>query len=141
MESQLLAGVDKEYASNQDVVRVEITQRDTLLQQIQDALKSLLSGKERFSALLMQNASTLAEHKHKAILEKMNTAIKRLDGWQSIADQNRQLMAYQLDERNKLLIGLYSFVERREDVAPEWKDMATMIAGLGDSGGGWLTPS
>lgn len=140
MESQLLAGVDKEYASNQDVVRVEITQRDTLLQQIQDALKSLLSGKERFSALLMQNASTLAEHKHKAILEKMNTAIKRLDGWQSIADQNRQLMAYQLDERNKLLIGLYSFVERREDVAPQWADMAKMIAGLGDSGGGWLTP-
>ena len=141
VESLFLAGVDKEYGSNQDVTRVEITQRDTLLQQIQEALRALLSGKERYSSLLMQNASTLAEHKHKAILEKMNVAIKRLDGWQMIADQNRQLMAYQLDERNKLLIGLYSFVERREDIAPEWKDMAQMIAGLGDSGGGWLTPS
>jgi hypothetical protein len=50
-------------------------------------------------------------------------------------------MAYQIDERNKLLIGLYSFVERREDVAPEWKDMASMIAGLADAGGGWLTPN
>jgi len=50
-------------------------------------------------------------------------------------------MAYQLDERNKLLIGLYSFVERREDAAPEWRDMSTMIAGLGDSGGGWLSPN
>lgn len=141
VEGILLSGVDKEYASNQDVVRVEIGQRDSLLQQIQDALKSLLSGKERYSSLLMQNASTLAEHKHRAIVERMNVAVKRLDGWQTIADQNRQLMAYQLDERNKLLIGLYSFVERREDIAPEWKDMSQMIAGLADSGGGWLTPN
>jgi hypothetical protein len=50
-------------------------------------------------------------------------------------------MAYQLDERNKLLIGLYSFVERREDIGPEWKDMTQIIAGLGDSAGGWLSPS
>ena len=49
-------------------------------------------------------------------------------------------MQYQLDERNKLLIGLYAFVERREDVAPQWHEMAQMIAGLSDSAGGWITP-
>jgi hypothetical protein len=141
VESLFLAGFDKEYAAKQDVVRVDISQRYSLLQQTQEALRALISGKERYSSILMQNAVTLAEHKHKVIVEKMNVAIKRLDGWQTIADQNRQLMAYQLDERNKLLIGLYSFVERREDIAPEWKDMSQMIAGLADSGGGWLTPN
>lgn len=40
-------------------------------------------------------------------------------------------MAYQLDERNKLLIGLYSFVERREDEGPTWNDGArvTLLGG------------
>jgi hypothetical protein len=100
-----------------------------------------MSGKERYAVLLMQNANTLAEHKHRAIVEMMNTAIQRLDGWKSVADQERQLMTYQLDERNKLLMGVYAFVERREDIGPEWKDMTQMIAGLADSGGGWLTPN
>jgi len=99
-----------------------------------------LGGKEKFSTLLLQHANTLAEHKHRAIAQRPETAVKRLTGWQSVADENRKLMAYQLDERNKLLIGLYSFVERREDIGPEWKDQATMIASLGDSGGGWVTP-
>jgi len=103
-------------------------------------LTGVLGGKERFSNLLMQNANMLSEHRHRAVVERMNTAAQRLEGWKSVAAENRQLMAYQLDERNKLLIGLYSFVERREDISPEWKDMASMIAGLSDSGGGWIQP-
>jgi len=100
----------------------------------------LIQGKDRYASALMQVSSNLAEHKHKAIVERMNTTAARLDGLRMTHDQNRALMAYQLDERNKLLIGLYSFVERREDAAPEWKDMSTMIASLGDSGNSWMTP-
>jgi hypothetical protein len=140
IETQQLSGIEQQHSSKQEVSRTEMNQRNLFLQQIQDALRGLLTGKERYSAVLMSNASTLAEHKHRAIAERMNTAVQRLDGWHRISDQNRQLMAYQLDERNKLLVGLYSFVEKRDDIAPEWKDMASMIAGLGDSAGGWLTP-
>lgn len=141
IESQFLECIQRKYTNRQDVSKTEMSQRDTLLSQLQSALTSLMSGKERYAVLLMQNANSLADHKHRAIIELMNTSIQRLEGWKSIADQNRTLMAYQLDERNKLLIGLYSFVERREDVAPEWKDMSAMIAGLADSGGGWLSPN
>lgn len=140
IEAQFLAAIDRYYAAKQDVNRGEISQRDVLLTQLQGALNALLSGKERYSTLLLQNASQLAEHKHRAIAERMNTAVQRLEGWKSVAEQNRVLMAYQLDERNKLLIGLYSFVERRDDISPEWAEMSKMIAGLSDSGGGWLTP-
>lgn len=140
VEQLFLEAVERQHTAKQEVTRNEISERDTLLQQLQTALNSLIGGKERFSTLLLQNASTLAEHKHRAIAERMDTAVRRLEGWKSIADENRALMAYQLDERNKLLIGLYSFVERRDDIAPEWKDMASMIAGLGDSGGGWIQP-
>lgn len=141
VESLHLAGIDKQFAAKQDVNRGQVSQRDVLLQQIQDALKSLMAGKERFATLLLQNATTLAEQKSRAVVEKMNVAVQRLSGWKTVADQNRQLMAYMLDERNKLLVGLYNFVERRDDIAPEWKDMASMVAGLSDSGGGWLTPN
>ena len=132
--------IQRQLAAKQDVTRGEMSQRDILLQQLQSALTALLGGKERFSTLLLQNASTLSEHKHKAIIERMNTATKRLEGWKSVADDNRRLLSYQLDERNKLLIGIYSFVERREDIGPLWADQARMIASLGDSGGGWVTP-
>lgn len=140
VEQLFVECIQRQLAAKQDVTKGEMSQRDTLLQQLQSALTALLGGKERFSTLLLQIASKLAEHKNKAIAERLDTAVKRLEGWKSVADDNRRLMAMQLDERNKLLIGLYSFVERRNDLSPEWKDQAAMIASLGDSSGGWVTP-
>jgi len=140
IRQQFIEAVERQHAAKQTVTRTEISQRDILLQQLQAALTGVLGGKERFSNLLMQNANMLSEHRHRAVVERMNTAAQRLEGWKSVAAENRQLMAYQLDERNKLLIGLYSFVERRDDIAPEWRDQAQMIASLADSGGGWITP-
>jgi hypothetical protein len=140
IESQFLESIQRQFAAKQDATKTKISQKDTLLQQLQSALTALMSGKERYAVLLMQNANTLAEHKHRAIVEMMNVSIQRLDGWKDVADQERKLMVYQLDERNKMLMAVYAFVERREDIAPEWRDMAKMIAGLGDSGGGWLQP-
>lgn len=135
-----LDSYDKKYAARQDASRTSVTIRANLLNQLQEAVKGVIAGKERYATITMQHASIVAEHKHKAIVQKMNEAVARLEGWKTIADQNRTLMAYQLDERNKLLIGLYGFVERRDDIGPEWKEMASMIAGLGDSAGGWVTP-
>lgn len=140
VKQQFVESVERQHTAKQTVTRSEMSQRDILLQQLQTALIGLLGGKERFSNLLMQNANTLADHKHKAIAQRLETAVKRLSGWQSIAEDNRKMMAYQLDERNKLLVGLYSFVERRDDVGPAWADSAKIIAGLGDSAGGWTQP-
>lgn len=140
IRNRILAGQQAILAARDANVRLGIEVNSTLLQQLQGALTGVLGGKERFSTLLMQNASTLVELKHKVIVERMETAVKRLDGWKSVADDNRRLLAYQLDERNKLLIGLYSFVERRDDIGPTWNDGARMIAALGDAGGGWVAP-
>ena len=140
IETQNLAGLDKQHSAQQDVSRIAMGERDTLLAQLQDAVKAIIAGKERFSAMTMQNASTLAEHKHKAIIEKMNEFAARLEGSRYTQDADMKLMAYQLDEQNKLLIGLYGFVERRDDVGPKFEDLAKITASLGDSGGGWISP-
>jgi len=110
-----------------------------------------IGGKDRVHALAlevlkyrasttMQLAGTQTDYKSKAIVEMMNIAVARLDGLKMVWNENMKLMAYQLDERNKLLVGLYAFVERRDDIAPEWKDQAAMIANLADSGSSWSTP-
>ena len=141
VEAQFLESIQRQYTAGQDVTKTEMAEKHTLLSQLQAALTALMSGKERYAVLLVQNSNTLADHKHKAIAEMVNAKVQRLEGWKSVATENMRLMTYQLDERNKLLMAVYAFVERRQDIGPEWNDMAKMIAGLGDSGGGWLTPN
>jgi hypothetical protein len=138
--TQHMAGLDRQHTAQQEVSRVAMGQRDTLLGQLQDAVKGFLGGKERFAAMTMTNASTLADHRHRMLVEKMNMFAVRLAGLNEKNAENMKLMAYQLDERNKLMIGLYGFVERRDDVGPSINDLAKITTGLGDAGGGWITP-
>jgi hypothetical protein len=138
--AQHLAGLDRQHTAQQDVSRVAMSQRDTLLGQLQDAVKGFLTGKERFAAMTMANASTLADHRHRMVVEKMNMFVVRLEGLNGKNAENMKIMAYQLDERNKLMIGLYGFVERRDDIGPSIEDLASIVTSLGDAGGGWLTP-
>jgi hypothetical protein len=70
----------------------------------------------------------------------MEISMARLQGLQGQHTDGMKLMAYQLDERNKLLVGLYGFVERREDVGPQFEELAKIATSLGDAGGGWISP-
>jgi hypothetical protein len=74
------------------------------------------------------------------IVQKMNVSAARLAGLQGKHAEDMQLMKYMLDTRNNLLVGLYGFVEKREDIAPSWENLAQIVAGLGDAGGGWISP-
>jgi hypothetical protein len=75
-----------------------------------------------------------------AIGQRFTEATQRLAGLQQQHDDCMKLMAYQLDERNKILVGLYGFVERRDDVYPSFENLTQVVTSLGDSGGGWVTP-
>ena len=92
------------------------------------------------AAIAMQNAQAMTENRNRAIVSSMQVATTRLEGWKTVSAENQRLLAYQLDERNKLLVGLFGFVERRDDIGPSWADMNSLIAGLGDNGGGWIQP-
>lgn len=120
-----------------DITERNARDRDDQLQKHYD---SLAREKNTNEHLLWNERLQIAQQNNQAITQKLQTTTARLDGWKSVAEANQKLMAYQLDTRNNLLLGLYSFVERREDIAPQWKDMSTMIASLADSAGGWITP-
>lgn len=120
-----------------DIRERNLRDRDEQIQALNDRLMREKLGNEN---QLYQDRVGLSEFHHKMIIAKMNANLTRLEGWKNVGAENQRLLAYQLDTRNKLLIGLYQFVEAREDIGPKWQDMASMIAGLGDSAGGWITP-
>ena len=66
--------------------------------------------------------------------------LKTLEGYHESHDREMKLLKYQLDTRNNLLMGLFGFVERREDKGPSMDTLVGLAAGLGDSGGGWISP-
>ena len=127
-------------------VAVDITarsdrDRDEQIQALNDRLmREKLTNQHQVYGQQVTMRGMLAEHRHRAILEKMNESVQRLAGITSTHEECMRLMAYQLDERNKILIGLYGFVERRDDVPPSFESLTQLATGLGDAGGGWVTP-
>ncbi len=140
IEAQHLTGIDKQNATSQDVSRVAMSERERLLGFLQDAVNGVISGKGTYSQMTVQHGSTLAEHKHRAIAEKMNESSQRLASLQMTHEECLKLMWDQLKERNNILVGLYGFVERRDDIPPNFEALVQITTGLGDAGGGWVTP-
>ena len=151
MRGRTLEGTDKLY-DRQIAMRHGAMNGEDKLYDRQIAMRhGTMDGEDRLHGLKqellryrvaqeLQNAEAIVEHKHKAVVELMNTYQARLAGLQGMHADNMKLMAYQLDERNKALIGLYGFVERREDAYPEFSELTKICTSLGDSGGGWVTP-
>lgn len=115
MRGQTMAGKDRLYALVQEVLRYR-------------------------QAQTMRDAEASTSHRFKAITEMMNISMARLQGLQGQHTDGMKLMSYQLDIRNQLLVGLYGFVERREDVGPQFAELTQIATALGDAGGGWVTP-
>jgi DNA-binding ferritin-like protein (Dps family) len=51
-----------------------------------------------------------------------------------LTDREDRFLAYQLDERNKVLMGLFGFVERRSDSYPDLGSLAQLTASLAETG-------
>ncbi|MBU2177557.1 MAG: hypothetical protein KJ556_20895, partial [Gammaproteobacteria bacterium] len=113
-------------------VAVDITarnerDRDEQIQSLNDRLnREKLDNDHKLYEQKLTMRKTLADSKHQAVVEKMNAAAARLSGLSQQQAENLKLMQYFLDERNKLLIGLYSVVERRSDVYPSFSDLVNL---------------
>lgn len=140
MRSRILQVRDRLHALQQEISRMQMAERDVLLGQSQDATKGVALGQERRGALTMQFGSAVGDISCRVVDVKMREYLTRLDVWTKIWDSDMRLMQYQLDKRNELLVWGWGFIERREDVAPEWKDMVSMFVAIGDAGGVGVQP-
>ena len=136
---------------NDRLNREKLANEHTLYGQLAEVRKATLTGKERSYTLgqdllryriatTLGNAQAIVQHRYKVIADLMTINVRRLEGLDKTHQDGMKLMAYQLDERNKLIVGIYGFVERRTDVGPSIEDLAKIATSLGDAGGGWLTP-
>ena len=151
LAEQLQMTTDRGTYSSQ--LAMDITARNTRDREEEiTALKDLLNREklENQHQLYGQQQSmwdrTLAGHgakradKHKESAGLMSAYGARLQASAAKHAEEMALSQYQLQTRNELLVGLYGFVERRDDVAPEFNNLVQICVGLGDSGGGWVSP-
>ena len=132
LSDQLQGLIDRGLYSS--AVAADITERNT-----RDRDEQLQRHYDALAREKAENLHKIAAHKHQGIGEKMSEYTLQLETQRSVHESNIKLMSYFLGERNQLLIGLYGFVERREDTGPSFNDLTSVLVGLGDNGG-WITP-
>jgi hypothetical protein len=135
-----IEAVVKSYEAQRAVLTAIATQREHLLAQFLESRGRALGAQEKYNAMSLQNGQFLSETRQRMIATTMQARLARASGRMDVRDKEEKIMAYQLDTRNNLAVGLFGFVERREDSYPDMSEITKLVAGLGDSGGGWVTP-
>ena len=104
-------------------------------------LKGLdLDGRVKHNSALMTKAQFMVETRKQLALTVMQARMARMSGRMDIRDREEKLMLTQLSEHTNLAVGLWGFIERREDEYPALESISRLITGMADPGGGWLTP-
>jgi hypothetical protein len=127
-------------ALNDRLNREKLENEHTLWTQKVQVESVTLEGRLKVASLEHEQGKFYVDVRHKCALTVMEARMKRIQGSMEVRDKEEKLMAYQLDTRNNLIIGLFGLMERREDEGPSIQDMTKLITGLGDSGGGWVQP-
>lgn len=125
---------------NDRLAREQLENEHTLYQQEMANRGVVLDGRVKYNSALMTKSQFTIETRRQLALTVMQARMARIQGRMDIRDREEKLMAYQLDTHNNLAMGLWGFIERREDEYPSLESISRLITGLGDSGGGWVQP-
>jgi len=144
LDAQLQQLTDKGFYSSplvSDITERNARDRDEQIQQLNDRLnREKLENEHRLYEQKVAMRSRILDGTSSIVATTLNQANVELTGKQAKYEDCLRLTTYQLDERNKLHIGLYGFVERRDDAYPSFQELTQLIVGLSDSGGGWVNP-
>ena len=125
---------------NDRLNREKLQNEHTLWNELMQMNQAVLQGRSMYNEAQMGKTRFLVDVKHRIALSLMQARMEQANARLGIRDREEKLMAYQLDTRNNIAMALYGFVERREDTYPGLETITRLVAGLGDSGGGWVTP-
>lgn len=101
--------------------------------------EGVLGGRVRYIASLMQKTG-LADSKQKMVMALMAARMEKANARLGVRDREEKLMLGQLDIRNNIAMAMHQHVSDRVDDYPNMEMVTKLVAGLGDSGGGWVTP-
>lgn len=128
------------HAAKQDVYRSQESQRDKLLAQLNDAVSSVLDGRQKYSAMSLQKGQYLSDLRIKLNVQLMEMAVRKLQMLQGTSQYELELMKYQLGDRNNFLVGMFKVIEGRSDEYPDLTEISKLAFSLGDAGSGWVAP-
>ena len=125
---------------NDRLNREKLQNEHSLYGQLVSMKQALMNGRIQYNEATMRKSGFLVDTKHRLIMAIMQGKMQLANSRLEVRDREEKLMAYQLDTRNNLVIGMYGVIERRTDSYPSMESLTKLVAGLGDSGGGWIQP-
>jgi len=72
--------------------------------------------------------------KNEIYLASLRMRVGIIDSQMGLTNRQQDFLAYQLNERNRILTGLFGFVERRTDSYPDLGSLAQLTASLAETG-------
>ena len=83
----------------------------------------------------------IALRKNQVYVDVLRMRAGLIDSQMALTNREQDFLAYQLDSRNNILLGLFGFVERRTDAYPDLRALAQLTASLSESGAAtWQSP-
>lgn len=135
--ARIVAGIDKSFAAGRDVSTTTVTQRTQRLgvqgQQIQTR-SATTELQSRIAQARVEVMNRLAAFTMETVMKRTQTAFEK-------NSQEMNLIKYQIDSQNGLIVGLFGFQERRFDNYPSMEVLSQLCMGLGDSAStSWVSP-
>jgi hypothetical protein len=131
---RIAEGMDRRHAVNQEVERNETAQRDKELAELQAAVGGTLDGRAKHADMTARKTQFQVDARYKLYAQQLEADMVRLRAISERRLDEKGLMQYQLEARNKLLVGFMEFMERRTDSYPNIEQIGNLVTQLGDAG-------
>ena len=117
---------------NQKQWSVEI--RHKTLGIVTELKNQLLGSRERYYQLLLKDIDWKSSRRAELYQGLMEVRLKQFELRHRTCGRDMELMRYYLDERNKLVVSLFQFMEDRTDSYPDMGTFAQLTAAMGEAG-------
>ena len=144
--AQIEARIERERSEaltkfNDGIAREKIDHEHKLFAELMDTKRAVIAGRTTFTATALQKGQFVINGRNQLIEILLRGRIEKANARIKVAGTEEQIMRYQLDTYNNVVVGLHATQERREDTYPDLSSISQLVAGIGDSSGGWITPS
>ena len=124
----------KELSASLDVEKFAAASRESIVNKLNDYIKTHAQGLEAYAKTTIANGQFLAGVRLQVVGDSIATRFRYCAGLNDVDARRQKLLAYQLDARNNLAVGMFGFFERRTDGYPDLAAMGQVAAALGDAG-------
>ena len=131
----------KTLAASLDVEKTAAVARESIVNKLNAYIAEHASGVARYADMTVRNGQFLAGVRDRATAQAIETRFRYATGLDHANAAQQRLLAYQLDTRNGLAVGMFGMMERREDSYPDISAMGQVASALGDAGAtSWVQP-